>query len=559
MWKKIRNKKIALGLALLAASMAFAPTMTNAASTSATQSERPAPPEWNGNGEPPAPPTDENGNPLPPPGHDGNNTNNNRPAPPNGQSGNGNNENRPAPPDWDGNGQPPAPPTDENGNPLPPPDHDGNHTNNNRPLPPHGNGGNGQPPQGMQGGPSGHGQDAKSADSLSASHISDGKEETVAGKSFAATKGNESAVLARNGAKLSLSGAALQKRGDTTSEEESNFAGQNAVLLANNSTVAVSDTTLSSNAEGANAIFSTGRKAQVTARRVTIRTGGNSSRGLDATYGGTVTGEAVDIATKGAHCAALATDRGEGTVSVTGSKLVTEGEGSPCIYSTGDISATDTVGVAYGSEIAVVEGKNSIALDRVDLTGHERNGVMLYQSFSGDADVGTAKFSAKDSKLTNESGGAMFYVTNTKAEITLEATALSSPGAQPLLRAAADRWGQSGKNGGDVTLTATRQTLNGDITADNLSAVTLNLGEGSQWTGTMNTEATAKAATIRLAKSATWTLSADAHLDTIINEAEDFSNIESNGFSIYYNKDKTPTLNGNTYPLPGGGTLTPQA
>ena len=300
MWKKIRNKKFALGLALLAASMDLAPNMTSAADgVAATQSERPAPPDWSGNGQPPAPPTDENGNPLPPPdGHGGGHAQNGRPAPPSG----------------DGSGQTPTPPN-----------------------------GHGQPPQGMEGGVSGRGQDAKSADNLSASCMWDGKEEAVEGKTLSADAANESSVIARNGAKLTLRGATLRKLGDTTSEEDSNFTGQNAVLLANNSTVVLSDTTLSSAADGANAIFATGKQASITVRRVTIRTEGNSSRGLDATYGGTVTGEAVDIATKGAHCAALATDRGEGTVSVTDSRLITEGEGSPCIYSTGAIAATNTL------------------------------------------------------------------------------------------------------------------------------------------------------------------------------------------------------------------------
>ena len=183
---------------------------------------------------------------------------------------------------------------------------------------------------------------------------------------------------------------------------------------------------------------------------------------------------------------------------------------------------------------------------------------MLYQSFSGDADVGTAKFSARDSKLTNESGGAMFYVTNTKAEIDLEATILSTPDGTPLLRAAAGRWGQSGKNGGDATLTATRQTLRGDVEADALSRVTLNLGNNSAWTGALNADATAKSATLRLAETATWAMTADAYVDTVEDALGDYSNIESNGFSIYYSREKSPTLNGGIYPLPGGGTLAPR-
>lgn len=47
---------------------------------------------------------------------------------------------------------------------------------------------------------------------------------------------------------------------------------------------------------------------------MTINTTKNSSRGLDATYNGTIIAKDVNITTNGTHCAALANDRGEGTV-----------------------------------------------------------------------------------------------------------------------------------------------------------------------------------------------------------------------------------------------------
>ena len=53
----------------------------------------------------------------------------------------------------------------------------------------------------------------------------------------------------------------------------------------------------------------------------------------------------------------LATDRGEGTITVEAAKLTTSGAGSPVIYSTGNITANNVNGVANNSEIGVVEGK----------------------------------------------------------------------------------------------------------------------------------------------------------------------------------------------------------
>ena len=75
---------------------------------------------------------------------------------------------------------------------------------------------------------------------------------------------------------------------------------------------------------------------------------------MDATLTGTIDAANVDIATEGAHCAALATDRGNGTVIVSGGIMTTAGQGSPGIYSTGDIKVFDAAITATGSEAAVM-------------------------------------------------------------------------------------------------------------------------------------------------------------------------------------------------------------
>ena len=74
--------------------------------------------------------------------------------------------------------------------------------------------------------------------------------------------------------------------------------------------------------------------------------------------------------------------------------LSTEGAGSPLIYSTGEISVSKTKGIATGAQMVVVEGKNTAnVFENSELKcngiGNRKNidacGVMLYQSFSGDA------------------------------------------------------------------------------------------------------------------------------------------------------------------------------
>ncbi|MGZ4702937.1 MAG: hypothetical protein ACXV98_17145, partial [Ilumatobacteraceae bacterium] len=64
----------------------------------------------------------------------------------------------------------------------------------------------------------------------------------------------------------------------------------------------------------------------------------------------------------GANSAAVATDRGGGTITVTGGSATTSGQDSPGLYFTGVLDVTGMTIVATGSECAVIEGSNSITL-----------------------------------------------------------------------------------------------------------------------------------------------------------------------------------------------------
>ena len=409
----------------------------------------------------------------------------------------------------------------------------------------------GPPPDGL---PGNHGQSGKSASELTASQIVDGQSQSITGLTFKATTTDQSAFLVRNGGSVTLTGSTLSKTGGSSSADASNFSGQNAIFLSSNSTASLSNLILTSNADGANAIFSTGKNSSITADHITIHTKNNSSRGLDSTYGGTIQASNIDITTEGAHCAALATDRGEGNVLVKDAKIATSGDGSPCIYSTGNIQLTNGQGEATGSEIAVVEGKNSITLQQSNLTGYKKHGIMLYQSFSGDAGVGQATFSAKDSKLTNNSDGPMFYITNTTATATLENTQLLQNG-DTLVNVTSGQWGKTDKNGGNFTLNATNQTLKGKILANNISQVALNLKEHATWTGSLNEDYAADQANINLSSTATWNVTANSYVTTITDETTDFSNIIGNGHTVYYSKADNPSLLGKTFKLRNGGKL----
>jgi len=383
------------------------------------------------------------------------------------------------------------------------------------------------------------------------------KSGTASDQKISAASSNQSGIRISDGKTLTLTNSAITKSGKTTSEDESNFYGLNAGVAAlNKSTIKLSNSSITTDADGANAAFAYGSGSTVTLDNVIINTSANSSRGLDATFGGTVNANKVTISTKGAHCAALATDRGEGTINVTNSKAVTSGTDSPAIYSTGKITVSESVLTGLGAEAMVIEGKNSITLKNCQATGTINNGVMMYQSTSGDAAVGTSNLSITGGSLTVKAG-ATFFITNTDAVITLNNTKLT--GTATLIKAAAtSRWGQTGSNGGNVTLTANSEDISGNVTVDKISTAAMTLNK-SVYTGTINKENTAKSVSIKLSKDSTWKVTGTSYLTSITDADTTLSNIKDNGNTIYYDSTNSTNswLNGKTVSLSGGGKLTP--
>lgn len=320
-------------------------------------------------------------------------------------------------------------------------------------------------------------------------------------ETVSASKKDQNALLASNGGTLTITGGSFDKTGDTADEDACNFYGFNSIALSSgsDSLLKIQDSSLTSDSEGSNAVFSTD-SATAYVYDSTINTFKNNSRGLDATYDGTIMADSMNITTQGNHSAALATDRGGGNISITNSLLSTSGNGSPLLYSTGDIEADSVQGTASGSQIAVMEGYNKILIHNSNLSSTNnaisgsdpvKNGVSIYQSTSGDADTGSnekALFEVVDSTLsTCIDNGAMFYVTNTNTNILINNSLLSyDPDNVNLLQAtgnSSNTWGLEGSNGGTVTLTAIKQNLSGNILVDSISSADIYLLSSSSYTG----------------------------------------------------------------------------
>ena len=394
---------------------------------------------------------------------------------------------------------------------------------------------NGMPPTAMQNGaPNGMAPQVEVDPSTFKGTTIITENKDIAHESMTNTTADQNAFIGKNKAVINIENSVFDKTGDTTSDDNSNFRGQNAVVLGiEGSQINIKGSNITSNSKGSNAVFATGEGSVINVENTNIHTKSDSSRGLDATYKGTVNGKNLTITTEGAHSATLATDRGEGTITTEAAKLTTSGEGSPVIYSTGNIIVNNVNGIANNSEIGVVEGKNSITLTNSNVTGYKDNGFMLYQSFSGDAESGIARLKAENNTLTTHATGAFLYVNNTTAEVDLSNNVISMPNTSTLVKAAADsRWGKTGENGGHLTLRTSNQELSGNIMADSISTIALDMTNGSSLVGAVNTDNTAKEVTVKLSKDSNWILTGDSYVKSLNNEDTTGSNIHSNGYKL---------------------------
>jgi len=336
-----------------------------------------------------------------------------------------------------------------------------------------------------------------------AAYVVDGIKANISSGTYESASQDEVVFLVINGGSLTIDGSVtINDNGETSGQGDGdnyNFYGTNSaiVVVGSGSKAVINGVKINTNANGANAVFAT-NEGTVNIKNSTIKTSQNSSRGLDATYDGVITADKVNIATNGGSCATLATDRGEGTVTATNMTLSTAGAGSPLIYSTGNITLSDSTGTSTGAQLVVIEGKNSATVKNSKLTangiGNRNNvdncGVMIYQSMSGDASEGSGTFTATDSELTIlststvYSSAPFFFITNTSAVANLTNTTLTY-GSNTLISAkGTSEWGKSGSNGGKLTLTTSNQTLTGNITTDSLSSVTASLTNSSKYSGT---------------------------------------------------------------------------
>ena len=378
------------------------------------------------------------------------------------------------------------------------------------------------------------------------------KDDVLSDETYESNTKDENTILVNGDVDVNMNNITVNKSGDSDGGDNTSFYGINSAILAKSGAIVIiKNSNINTNATGANGVFSYGGSSTtnnssndgttVTISDSTITTTKDNSGGIMTTGGGIMNAYKLIINTSGISSAAIRTDCGGGKVNVDGGTYTTTGQGSPTIHSTADIIVSNAKLIAKASEGVVIEGKNSVTLNNVTLTdtNNKLNGksttyknIFLYQSMSGDASNGTSSFTSKNSKITTNKGDT-FYVTNTTAVINLENnTITNNDKSGAFLRIKKDSWGNSGSNGGNVTLKATNQLINGDIVIDSISTLTMNL-KNSNFTGKINKSNSAKSIDLNIDKDTKIKLTGNSYVTSFTNEDASNSNIDFNGYKLY--------------------------
>ncbi len=345
-------------------------------------------------------------------------------------------------------------------------------------------------PEGGMGGPGGMSAEDIEYDSI----IKYNEDASETDLTVESTGKDENAILVDGSATVDITGLTVSRKNDgSTGGDNSSFYGVGAAVFNKAGTLYLNGGTINTDSKGGAGVFSYGDGITYV-KDVTIDTEQSTSGGIHAAGGGKLYAWNVTAETDGESSAAIRSDRGGGTMVIDGGTYTSNGSGSPALYCTADITVKDAVLTATGSEGLCLEGLNTVRLFDTDLTSNmpdnEQNdntwSVILYQSMSGDSEVGEGSYQMVGGSLTSTNGG-LFYSTNTESRFYLSDVTINAEDPDYFLKVTGNSnargWGTSGQNGAKTIFTADAQDMAGDVIWDSISTLDLYMVNGSVLTG----------------------------------------------------------------------------
>lgn len=389
----------------------------------------------------------------------------------------------------------------------------------------------------------------------------------ISHETLSTTLNDTSVILVANETELSLSYVDIKKSGYAYNLLWSSFYGFNAAInVANASTAHLDHVNVTVHNGGAN-VYVYGTDSVVHVDNSWLYSSGPVSHGVYASGNGTAYVSNVQHFSGGKRSSSFSGDSPAGYIHVSNSVAHTTGIGSATFYALGEIYATDVVALSENGPTVFMDGNQKAYLTNCETTAGLLGGVAI---FSSAIRKSGAILSLKNSKITtlgSDMPGLWFG--NTIIDVSLSDSELVT--ASGILVVAnysqitqdfdyyASYLDNSNLQPAEVFVTVEESTLVGDLVAYNSSLISWSLSSYSSWTGAAYSGFADAFFDVHLDHTSNWTLTKTTTLQNFTDGDSTLSNINSQGFDIYYNSSAllSQSLKGKTIALSGGGSAIP--
>ena len=363
---------------------------------------------------------------------------------------------------------------------------------------------------------------------------------TEDGQTYETANQDETALRIDGTGDATLTNATIKKSGDTSIMGPSSFYGlDSGILVHNGGKLSLSNSTVTSDGEGANAIFVHGDNSTATLADTTVTVTSPGAGGIQVAGGGTSDATNVTVETSGMRAATVRGDEGGGNLNLNGGSFISHGEFSPAVYCAATLKAENAEMRSDNSEILVVLRDYSAELKNCKLTCNVNGGeategvvpnIMIYETGHKPDGDNHATLDIEGGSI-EATHGTLFYVTNAFADISLSDVDINSKADTLLTVAGNEMWGDSTEtNGGDATLSVSNQKLEGDIVVDEVSTLKLTLGDSTDYEGAINTDGDAGTVDVQMESGSTWKLTGDSYVSSLEGTT---NGIDLNGHKLF--------------------------
>lgn len=382
------------------------------------------------------------------------------------------------------------------------------------------------------------------------------KEQYRSHVSLECLKSSSSVVYATNGTDLILTAMRLNKTSGAPGNDYRTTGNNAAVLADAGSKILMEMCDVNSHTAQADGITATGSGTVITVREGSVSATRSESAGMTAINDGVIAVSGTTVNTFSNQCPSYYAANG-GTVAVKDGKGENKGQASPLFYaaSKGTITADKCRMFANSWAIATIDD-GQLTLTANELTANSVSGFLMHGV--GNSNSGNARL-ILEKNTVSVTDGPLFLVTNTNADISVNSNKLSIS-SHELMSVRADDWGVKGQNGGHAVLHVANQSLQGNITVDSISSLTLDLGKGGKLTGSINNVENREAQVrVVLGAGSSWTVKSDCYISSIeFAQPVDKALKQIKGkFNVYYNPQDPANapLEGKEYKTSGGKLL----